>query len=242
MPMTRTLARIGALLVLATCGVTFAAAPLRDWPSVPLPPGASSYWIAPYLEQNTVPMQIRGFDPRMSMTEVESYYRRWFADKLAFGVNDIGDVRVLGARMGTYQVTVALGAKPQGTVGRVSLAEIFTAGERNGMPERDRAESIGRGFPRPMGSQVISDTLSFDTGQRNRTIVLINAVSVETNALYLREHLLQLGWSLLQDRTIEAGQRSALVFRRDGEELVVTLAKRDDACIVIASQTTPDPH
>ena len=232
--------RLGALLWLSICGAALAAAPVRDWPEVPSPPGASSYWIAQDLEQNTVPMQIRGFDTRLSVAEVEDYYRKWFADKVGYGASDIGGVRVLGARMGVYQVTVQLGAKPPGTVGRVSLAAVYESGEAGGRSERERIESIGRGFPRPAGSQVISDTLSFDDRQRNRTIVLMNNVGIETNALYLREQLLRLGWTLLQDRTVEAGRRSALVFRRGPEEMVVTIAQRDDAYIVISSQTTPD--
>jgi hypothetical protein len=52
--------------------------------------------------------------------------------------------------------------------------------------------------------------------------------------------MIRLGWTLLQDRTVEGGERSALVFRRGAEEMVVTIARRDDAYIVVASQTTPD--
>ena len=239
-PMTRAFIRCCAFFWLTAWNVVFAAVPVRDWPDVPSPPGASTYWIAQYLEQNTVPMRIRGFDTPMSAAEVEDHYRKWFADKVGFGASNIGDVRVLGARMGSYQVTVQLGAKPPGTVGRVSLAAVYEGTEAGGKTERERMEGIGRGFPRPAGSHVISDTLSFDTGQRNRTIVLTNHLSVETNTLYLREQLLRLGWMLLQDRTVEAGTRSALVFRRGPEEMVVTIAQRDDAYIVISSQTTPD--
>ena len=240
MPMIQPFIRRSTLLWFATCGVVFAAAPVRDWPQVPSPPGARGYWIAQYLEQNTVPMQIRGFDTHTPVAEVESYYRRWFADKTGFGASDVGNMRLLGARVGAYQVTVQLGAKPPGTVGRVSLAAVHEGDEAGRMPEHERTARIGSGFPRPAGSQVLSDTLSFDPGQRNRTVVLTNNVSIETNALYLREQLLRLGWSLLQDRTVVAGLRSALVFRRGVEEMVVTLAKRDGNCFVISSQTTPD--
>jgi hypothetical protein len=105
---------------------------------------------------------------------------------------------------------------------------------------QERAERIGKGFPRPAGSQVVSDTLSYDEGQRNRTIVVTNNVSVETNALYLREQMIRLGWSLQQDRTVDGGTRSALVFRRNSEEMVVTISKRDDGYFIVASQTTPE--
>lgn len=229
-----------AAIGFAACGHAFGAAPSRDWPALPSPPDASTYWIAPYLEQNTVPMQIRGFESRLPIAEVEAFYRRWFADKVGFGATRIDAVQMLGARLGDYQLTVEFAQKWPGTVGRLSLAAVYAHDEAKGLAPRDREDRIGRGFPRPAGSRVVSDTLSFDPGQRNRTIVSRNAASVETNALYLREQLLLKGWSLRQDRTVEAGTRSALVFRRQAEELVVTVARQGAGCLVIASQTTPD--
>ncbi|ADU39094.1 hypothetical protein [Variovorax paradoxus] len=218
-------------------GLAFAAPPQRDWPAIPSPSGAKNYWVAQYMEHNTIPMQIRGFESAESMQEISRYYEKWFADKTGYGVSSVGESRVLGARLGVYQVTVQLRAVPSGTVGRLVAAVIY---EEGGGSAEERAERVGKGFPRPPGSLVISDTLSYDEGQRNRTIMVTNGVSVETNALYLREQMIRLGWTLLQDRTVEGGERSALVFRRGAEEMVVTIARRDDAYIVVASQTTPD--
>lgn len=213
-----------------------AAPPPRDWPAIPSPSGAKVYWISEYMEHNTIPMQIRGFDSTEPMQDISRYYEKWFADKVGFGVSTVGEARVLGARMGPYQVTVQLRAVPSGTVGRLIAAVIYEDGEE----AEQRAARVGKGFPRPPGSQVISDTISYDEGQRNRTIMLTNGVSVETNALYLREQMLRMGWTLLQDRTVEGGERSALVFRRGREEMVVTIARRDEYYLVVASQTTPD--
>ncbi|MGJ7554351.1 hypothetical protein ACSFBI_10150 [Variovorax sp. RB3P1] len=224
---------------LCLCGAAAAAPPQRDWPAIPWPSGAKVFWIAEYLEQNTVPMQIRGIESTESVAAVSRYYEKWLADKKGYGVSTVGPLRVLGARFGEYQVTVQLRAGPSGTVGRLVAAVVYDeAGSEQAM--QARAERIGKGFPRPAGSQVVSDTLSFDEGQRNRTIVITNGVSVETNALYLREQMIRLGWSLLQDRTVEGGLRSALVFRRNSEEMVVTITRRDDAYFIVASQTTPE--
>lgn len=212
--------------------------PQRDWPAIPWPAGAKVFWVAPYIEQNTIPMQIRGIESDESVQAVSRYYEKWLADKTGYGVSTVGPMRVLGARFGVYQVTVQLRAHGGGTVGRLVAAVIYDeAGNANSMEER--MQRIGKGFPRPAGSQVVSDTLSFDEGQRNRTIVVTNGVSVETNALYLREQMIRLGWTLLQDRTVEGGLRSALVFRRNSEEMVVTITKRDDGYLIVASQTTP---
>ena len=217
-------------------GIALAEAPQRDWPQVPAPEDARVFWIAEYVEQNTVPMQIRGIESKAPMKDVSRYYEKWLADKAGYGVTTVGAVRILGARFGAYQVTVQLRDRPEGTVGRLVTAAVYEpAGD-----EQERLARIGRGFPRPAGSQVVSDTLSYDQGQRNRTIVVTNGVSVETNALYLREQMIRLGWSLVQDRTIDGGQRTGLVFRRNNEEMVVTIVKRDEAYFVTASQTSPE--
>jgi hypothetical protein len=238
-------ARLCLCVSFAACTAA-GAAPQRDWPPIPSPPDASTFWIAEYLEQNTVPMQIRGFETRVPLSEVVRYYEKWFADKSGYGASELGPARVLGARMGAYQVTVQLWAAPTAAgvgvgAGMVTKGRLVAAVVYEDVPNpEERVAHIGRGFPRPAGSQVISDTLSFDRGQRNRTVMITNGVSVETNALYLREQMLRLGWTLVQDRTIDGGLRSGLVFRRAQEEMVVTIARRDTDYIVIASQTSPD--
>lgn len=229
-----------AAVWLAACQAAWAAGPpQRDWPAIPVPSGAKVFWIAEYIEQNTIPMQIRGIESSESMEAVSRYYEKWMADKSGYGVSTVGPMRVLGARFGLYQVTVQLRAGPSGTTGRLVAAVVYDE-VRSAQALQERAERIGKGFPRPAGSQVVSDTLSFDQGHRNRTIVVTNSVSVETNALYLREQMIRLGWSLQQDRTVEGGLRSALVFRRNGEEMVVTITRNDGAYLIVASQTTPE--
>ncbi|MCR6478630.1 hypothetical protein NU688_20910 [Variovorax sp. ZS18.2.2] len=228
-----------AAVWLCLCGAAAAAPPQRDWPAIPSPAGAKTFWIAEYIEQNTIPMQIRGIESTDSMEVVSRFYEKWLADKSGYGVSKVGLTRVLGARFGLYQVTVQLRARPEGTVGRLVAAVIYDE-VKSEQDMRERAERIGKGFPRPAGSQVVSDTLSFDEGQRNRTIVVTNNVSVETNALYLREQMIRLGWTLVQDRTLEGGMRSALVFRRNSEEMVVTISRNDGAYFIVASQTTPE--
>ncbi len=225
----------GLVWLVAQAGL--AAVPVRDWPTLPSPPDSKSYWVAQYIEQNTVPMQIRGFDSEASVADVTRFYERWFKDKVGFGNSQVGETRVLGARLGVYQVTVQLRSAGGKTLGRLVSAAVY---EDGGQTDAQRIERIGKGFPRPVGSQIVSDTLSLDPDQRNRTIVLTNTLSIETNALYLRERMVPLGWSLLQDRTVEASTRSALVFRRGSEEMVVAISIKDAMCFIVASQTTPE--
>ena len=77
------LSRLGACALFALAGWAGAAAPQRDWPQVPVPGDARAFWVAEYIEQNTVPMQIRGLESRAPMKEVSRYYEKWLAERPA---------------------------------------------------------------------------------------------------------------------------------------------------------------
>ena len=119
------LSRLGACALFALAGWAGAAAPQRDWPQVPVPGDARAFWVAEYIEQNTVPMQIRGLESRAPMKEVSRYYEKWLAERPGYGVTTLGAVRILGARFGDYQVTVQLRDTPEGTIGRLVSAAVY---------------------------------------------------------------------------------------------------------------------
>ncbi|MDQ7998952.1 MAG: hypothetical protein REU00_03650 [Pseudomonadota bacterium] len=214
----------------------WAQAPSPAWPEVPSPRGASSYWVAPHIVHNTIPMRIFAFEARESLELTRRFYDQWFADKRDASITRMDGVDILGARLGDFHVSVELrrGAGDRGATGRVTTALVYNADAPSGA---ERVERLGQGFPRPVGSDVLSDTVSYDSDRRNRTLTIRNGMSVETNALYLREQLILQGWTVIQDKTVRGGLHSSLVFRKAGEELVVNIGMRDGDCYVVTSQT-----
>lgn len=90
----------------------------------------------------------------------------------------------------------------------------------------------------PPGSTLVSDGRSWDEGKSNRTVIFINRNSVETNALHLREELLLMGWTRIDDQTVRPGMSSTLSFQRPGKELIVTVVHNRNHSFITFSETT----
>ena len=231
--------QLGLCVLMLLCAMSVRAAPPEaDWPRIPVPKGAKSYWIAQRVVHNTIPMQISAFDSDQSVEAARRFYEQWFADKRGYGVTQIADAQVLGAQMGIFHITVELrtGRGGKGSSGRMSAAVVY---DESAPSAEERMALMGKGFPRPVASDVLSDTVSHDPDRSNRTLAIRNRLSVETNALYLREHLIVQGWEVLSDKTVRGGRHSALVFRRGAEELVVNISLLDAECHIVASLTSP---
>ena len=218
--------------------VAHAAAPNQDWPRIPVPKGAKSYWIAQHIVHNTIPMQISAFDSGQSVDAAHRFYEQWLSDKRGYGVTQMADAQILGAQMGVFHITVELraGRGGKGTSGRMSAAVVY---DESGPSAEERIALMGKGFPRPVASDVLSDTVSHDPDRSNRTLAIRNRLSVEANALYLREQLIVQGWEVMSDKTVRGGRHSALVFRRGAEEMVVNISVLDAECHIVASLTSP---
>lgn len=217
-------------------GILVAAVPKANFPSVPAPPNSSVFWIAQYVEQNTVPMQIIGFKSTEPHVSVVKFYEQWFKDKLLFTKNSIKDGQIFGAKAGVYQITVKLAFLPEGADGTIIVAAMYDQIKN----VQERKALTGKGFPAPIGSNAISDSVSYDEGSKNRTIIFINQNSIETNTLYIRQEMIKLGWVLSSDQTIKGGESSVIVMRKTGAEIIITIVRQLGQTIIISNQTEPD--
>lgn len=234
----QTLSR-GLFLLVAVVFFVSAAiadAPKRDFPLVPSPPKSTTYWIANYIEQNTIPMQIKGFDTTLTASSVYSFYENWFKDKQQYTRKTVNDGELFGAKVGIYQVTVKVKTTQNGTSGTLSSSALHEDTDSLG----NRLASLGKGFPAPTGSKCISDVVSYDPGTKNRVIIFKNQLSVETNALSIREQMIKLGWTLNQDQTINGGLSSLLIMRKAGSEMIISISKSMTETSIVSSQTEAD--
>lgn len=215
---------------------TFAEMPRREFPLIPSPPQSKTHWIAQYIEHNTVPMQIKGFNTTLTLPDVIKYYENWFRLKPEYSrKTDFGN-EIFGAKIGVYRVAVKIFTTDKGTSGTLMSAAMYE--ETNNLAER--LSSIGKGFPAPVGSKILSDSITYDPGTRNRVIVMSNQLSVEANALLIREQFVKLGWTLNKDQTIKGGISSTLILRKKDSEIIITIAKSDTETSIVSSQTESD--
>lgn len=227
---------IGVILSCYFTNFALAEPPKQAFPFVPSPPQSTTHWIAEYIERNTIPMQIKGFDTTLTLQNVNQFYASWFKDKQQYTRKILSDGELFGAKLGIYQVTVKTKNTQSGASGTLSSAVIH----EDVASLKDRVASIGKGFPAPTGSICTSDVVSYDPGTKNRVIVFTNQQSVETNALYIREQMLKLGWTLQQDQTIKGGISSFLTLRKASSEMMITINKSSQATSIVSSQTDID--
>ncbi len=229
-----------AIGILFCINFTHAAAPNRDFPNIPSPPKSSTYWIAQYIEQNTIPMQIKSFESKLDIVDVIKFYEEWFKKRLDYSKKTFGDDVLISAKVGLYQLTANIKSVKVGTatMGTLTAAAFYEA-EKN---IEERAALIGKGFPAPIGSETLSDSVTYDPGTRNRTIVLTNQLSIEANALHIREQMIKLKWTLNQDQTVKGGENSLLTFRKASSQMLVSITKNKASTKtwIISSQTEAD--
>lgn len=226
--------------ILFCINLTHAAAPSRDFPNIPSPPKSSTYWIAQYVEQNTIPMQIKSFESKLDISEVIKFYEEWFKKRLDYSKKTLGDDVLISAKVGLYRLTANIKSVKTGTatMGTLTAAALYEADNNS----EERAALIGKGFPAPIGSEALSDSVTYDPGTRNRTIVLTNQLSIEANALHIREQMIKLKWTLNQDQTVKGGENSMLTFSRADSQMLISITKNkmSPKTWIISSQTEAD--
>lgn len=206
-------------------------APLRawadDWPSIPVPSKSRMEWVAKDMRFNGVPMRVQHFVSSADPADVLSYYRQRWGGLGASIENTMGPWRVIGRQENAYYLTVQI--KPRGRGG----TEGFLGVSR--LPALKSPPRLGVGFPMMEDSRVLNDIENRDPGQQARTLLLDNRFSVESNALFYREQFIHQGWSRVEDRTLQVGRARVVVFKRSGEEAMLTLQGDGHKTIVTAN-------
>lgn len=185
-------------------------------------------------------MQIKSFESQLNNADVVRFYEEWFSKRLDYSKKEFGNDLLISAKVGVYRLTANIKSAKIGTstVGTLTAAAVYE-GEND--VER-RVALVGKGFPSPTGTEVLSESVSYDPGTRNRTIVMTNQLSIETNALYMREQMIKLKWTLDHDQTVKGGENSLLTFRKADSQMMVSIVKNMNSpkTWIISSQTDAD--
>lgn len=163
------------------------------WPEIADPPRAKVVWVGDNMSHNSVEMKVKTFSSELDVKSIIDFYRSRWASLPLQGKpveNDLGEWKIIGYQQGDYLVTVQ--ARPQekkGSEGHLAVTKLPTLKKP---PELDTT------FPRPPGTEVLSDTRSQDSGKTGKTLILQNNHSVESNQRYY-EHTMPLqGWAASQ--------------------------------------------
>ncbi len=193
------------------------------------PPGASVTYVGEMV-QNGLPMQIKQFTTDATIGEVLAYYKQRWADVAKHQENvpdyiekQAGEWRILTKMEASNSVVVQLRKSDQGdTEGFISVTDLSRVEEPN---------KWSSDFPRMLGSQLVSNTESYDKGRRAYTLVIINDHSVEENIDYYRSSMDSEGWHY--SRGGSKDNTLMLHFTREGWLCDMTMTAADDGKTVI---------
>lgn len=193
------------------------------------PPNATVAYIGDVV-QNGLPIEMKKFSTRMTVSEVLAFYKhRWSdtSDKKenvpAYLEKQVGAWHILSKMEVQSSVVVQARKTDQGmTEGYISVTDTAQGGE----PNRWTKE-----FPRMRGTQLLSNTESVDKGRNAYTLILYNEYSISQNRDYYRANMPSEGWQYT--RSGEKSSTAMIYFKKGIWYCEIAFTKAVDGKTVI---------
>lgn len=214
------------------CATLLAAAACRpalaqtDWPSPALPDAVTAASVAEAMTLNGVPMRIRAFVSEKRPEELLDFYRHAWPRHVE---NRVGDATVLGRADGEFFTTVQVAAAGAGSRGVIAVTR------RSSPTKGDRTQDTYR---LPVGSELVSDMTSEDSGRLSRHMVFTNGRSVETNRDEIVGLLADKGFRLDREATSGGKSGQALFFSGRDREAIAVLSRAPGKTAVVMNVVT----
>lgn len=198
---------------------------------VPLPPHTQSAEVARHIVYNGMDMYASVFRSDLSQAQVVDYYKRQWGRQAV--VNAMQSSRVVGHRDGDYYLTVQVtgfGDGSKGTIGAMRL------------PETDAPRPIlGNGLPQPENTKVVNDISYPDDPVPARTVLMMNALSIDQNAEYFRSRLIANGWKDANANQCHGGTGSCVMqFDRGNSRMTLVTESAREGSQVLINILDPD--
>lgn len=186
---------------------------------VPLPPQTRRAQVAHRIVYNGLDMHASVFRSGLSQAQVVDYYKQLWGKQAV--VNTIQASQIVGHRDGDYYVTVQVtgyGGGSKGTMGTIRL------------PAADAPRPVlGGGLPQPDNTRVINDISYPDDPTPARTVLMMNALSVDQNTDYFRSHLIANGWKDAGANQCASGAGNCVMQFGRGKSRMVLIAESGKA-------------
>lgn len=208
-----------------------------DLGDVAVPANSRTAWVADDIVQNGVRMQIQQFESALSIEQVLAFYRtRWglgsTPDNPGYVENVVGEWQVISRLKGDQNIALQLKpGKASGTEGFLSIADLSTL-QADGYRQPD--------FPKPDQTELVSSSVSSDTGRLATTLIMMNPHSVRSNLAYYQSRMPSNGWS--QSYSQMMSDTGVLMYSRDGGTAEIAISRSDDGrSVVLVNLVSDEP-
>ncbi|QDH71595.1 hypothetical protein [Marilutibacter alkalisoli] len=208
-------------MTVITCCMLCASQVGGAWPSVPLPDNSRGEMVSEHIKFNGLNMQASRFATSQSPEDVAAFYAtQWPGQHV---VDKVESKTVIGRAAGKYYITVELEASGGGTEGTVGIIEL---------PKDGQVPSMGEGFYRPAGTDVVSDISYLDTPNKSRTLVLHNQMSPYVNQQHYLQRMRAEGWSVVESAGCRPSSSQCVVrFERARGRRMAIAITRDEGMV-----------
>jgi hypothetical protein len=183
------------------------------WPDLKLPDGTRAAEVSSHMIYNGTDMRGQVFTSPQNAADIVKFYRQLWGKQSV--LNQIPGWQVIGHRDGDFYVTVQVRPDGSGSRGDIGIIRIPA--------ERTKVE-LGAGVPHPSNTTVFNDIIYPDDKTPARTLAMINALSVQQNANYYREHLAATGWKPADTHTCTDGASSCVMnYEQGNRKMMVAL-------------------
>jgi hypothetical protein len=224
------------------------------WPTVELPPAASTFAVGDQLVSNGMPMRVQGFIAKdMSLHQVVNWFRRSMGQPLV--ENKLADKLILGRAQGGYYLTIQIEPISRGkSIGVKGLAAVTDVAAFHAS-KTSYIATVQRWRDRlPAGTQEISRISSQDGNKAAMHVVMRNGHSEAVNRHALIELLQQDGLVMEREVAVATSNTSNLLlqisngktlyFKGVGKEAIATIVRTEPGKthVVLNTIHITEPH
>lgn len=183
-----------------------ATAYASGWPDPTLPDGMVAAPVSSHMIYNGTDMRSQIFTSPQKATDIVRFYRELWGKQSV--LNELSGWQIVGHREGNFYLTVQVRNEAGGSRGDIGMVRI---------PETRQKIELGAGVPHPSSTVVLNDIAYPDDPTPARTLAMYNALSVQQNASYYREHLMAGGWKPSEANVCTANASSCVMNYEQGD-------------------------
>lgn len=181
---------------------------------LPVPNWLEARQVADRMVINGLPSRVYYFTTQHSPEAVVDYYRQHWqqAGEKKFKEQCFAHWHIISALQDKMLYTVQARQTGEGSSGYLAVSDLKAIRKNN-----------RSAIPSMRGSKVVNDTMSYDPGQKGRTVQLQNSFSVLSNTSFYQQHYGGLGWTV--EVYESSGDSAVLVFRKRGKAVHIVITR-----------------
>ena len=220
---------ISLYILLVTISITESIA--SNWPVFTAPKDSQMIVVSEDMIYNGVLMRSWELNSNKGAEYIKKFYTKLWGknatdDNPGYLIDEFENWTIVSRVDGDFLLTVQIDSGNKIT-GHALLAI-------TNLPSKNSITVLGEGFPRPNGSNVLSDIFSNDIGKKARTLIIQSESSMSKNYRFYRNKFIKKGWIEISEPHEKLNNLKALVMVKGSDELNITFEKMNKITTIVA--------